>query len=119
LEGRKSAAPRDHVFSEYLENEEAFVRTERWKFICCTGRRERTDGYKTDQPTPGPYVRLYDLTRDKVEMTDVAGAHRDVVAQMQDKMLTRFRATHPEAKAEPAGMKGEEAIAWYLRPRDA
>ena len=119
LEGRRPAARREHVFSEYLENEEAFVRTDRWKLICCTGRRERTDGYKTDRPTPGPYVRLYDLKRDSGEFTDVAGAHPDVVRQMQDRMIERFRATHPEAQAEPGGLGTREAIEWYLRPRDA
>ena len=60
LEGRCPAKPRDHIFSEYLENEEACVRTEQWKFVQCSGRRARTDGYRTDDPTPGRYIRLYD-----------------------------------------------------------
>ena len=55
LEGGKPAAPRDHIFSEYLENEEACIRTARWKYIHCSGKRERTDGYETDNPTPGRY----------------------------------------------------------------
>ena len=44
LEGRRPSAPRDHIFSQYLENEEACVRTERHKFILCSGKRKRTDG---------------------------------------------------------------------------
>src|SRR5260370_26356566 len=35
LEGSKPAAPRDHIFSQYLENEDACVRTERHKCILC------------------------------------------------------------------------------------
>jgi hypothetical protein len=34
-------------------------------------------------------------------------------------MLAVFRATHPEAKQEPAKLAADDAIDWYLRPRDA
>lgn len=54
LEGREVDAPRDHIFSEYLENEEAYIKTKQWKYIFCTGKRARTDGYLTDRPTPWP-----------------------------------------------------------------
>ncbi|MBK5290436.1 MAG: sulfatase-like hydrolase/transferase [Acidobacteriia bacterium] len=119
LEGRRVSSPRDHIFSQYLENEEAFVRTNRWKYILCSGRRERTDGYKIDNPTPGRYRRLYDLKADPGEFTDVAARNPQVVADMETKMLTRFRQTHPEAAAEPNNLSREAAIEWYLRPRDA
>jgi hypothetical protein len=33
-------------------------------------------------------------------------------------MLERFRATHPEAGQEPKGLAMEEALEWYVRPRD-
>ena len=117
LEKRK-VAPRDHVFSEYLENEEAFIRTPRWKFIYCSGRRERGDGYKTDNPAPGRYRRLYDLWADPGEFTDVAGRHPEVVDAMEQLMLDRFRTTHPELPMEPARLSRAEAIEFYLRPRD-
>src|SRR5437868_5902839 len=39
LERDRSTAPRDHIFSQYLENEEACVRTDRYKFILCSGKR--------------------------------------------------------------------------------
>jgi hypothetical protein len=41
LEGRR-IEPRDHIFSEYLETEEAYIRTDRWKFIYWT--KSRPDG---------------------------------------------------------------------------
>ncbi len=119
LEGRRPPAPRDHIFSEYLENEEACIRTERFKFIFCSGRRERQDGYKTDNPTPGRYIRLYDLDQDPGEFTDVAKNYPDVVTRLQRLMLDRFRKTHPEAAEEPKNLSEPEAIEWYLRPRDA
>jgi len=118
LEGRRITSPRDHIFSEYLENEEAYIRTVRWKFIHCSGQRERGDGYKTDNPTPGRYVRLYDLRNDPGEFTDVSGKHPRVVAWLRSLMLERFRKTHPDAPNEPPRLSVEEAIDWYLRPRD-
>ena len=118
LEGRRPKAPRDHIFSQYLENEEACVRTARYKFLFCSGRRRRTDGYETDHPTPGRYVRLYDLQKDPGEFTDVARSEPQVVARLQALLLDRLRSTHPEAGQLPAGLSTEEAIEWFLRPRD-
>ncbi len=123
LEGRRPARPRAAVFSEYLENEEAYLRTTRWKLIHSSGKRERTDGYKTDHPTPGRTVRLYDLHQDPGEFRNVAAQHPDVVAKLSADLLARFRSTHPEAEKEPAGMglglHQDDALEWYLRPRDA
>ncbi|MCX6594551.1 MAG: sulfatase-like hydrolase/transferase [Acidobacteria bacterium] len=113
-----SGEPRESLFCEYLENEEAFVRTERWKYIFCSGRRARGDGYDIDQPTPGRYHRLYDLKSDPGEFTDVVGKFPLIVNEMQSHLLERFRATHPEAEKEP-GLGGKEAaLEFYVRPRD-
>jgi arylsulfatase A-like enzyme len=119
LEGGKMAAPRDHIFSEYLENEEAYVRSHDWKFILCSGRRARKDGYQTDRPTPGRYRLLYDLRKDPGEFRDVAAAHPDVVEQMEGLLLNRFRQTHPDRVNEPPRLPRADAIEFYLRPRDA
>ncbi len=119
LEGKTPAKQRDHVFSQYLENEEACVRTDRWKFVHCTGQRARTDGYETDKPTPGRYIRLFDLKADPGEFTDVAAKHPEVVAKLRGLMLDRYRATHPDAGNEPKGVGAEEMLEFYLRPRDA
>jgi len=113
-----SPRTRRHVIAQYLENEEAFVRTPEWKYIYGTGRRKRTDGYETANPTPGPYERLFSLQRDPGEFTDLSARRPEVVRQMQDLWLARMRATHPEAGQEPNGSR-ENAMAFYLRPRDA
>lgn len=118
VEGRKIEG-RDHIFSEYLENEEAFIRTDRYKFIFCSGKRARTDGYDIDKPTPGRYRRLFDLAADPGEFTDVAAKHPDVAERMETLMIERFRRTHPEAAQEPQRLSRAEALEWYLRPRDA
>lgn len=112
-------ASRTHVFSQYLENEEAFIRTERWKFIIGSGRRKRTDGYETDNPTPGRYVRLFDLKADPGEFTNVAPKQPKAVNDMLDLLLARYRSTHPDVAREPQRLSREEAVEFYLRPRDA
>ena len=119
LETGRHPAPRDHIFSEYLENEEAYIRTAEWKYIFCSGRRKRTDGYETDHPTPGRYRRLYHLTADPDEMHDAAAANPRVVDRLEALMLARFRATHSERAAEPQGLSRAECLEFYLRPRDA
>ena len=118
LEGRKMEKARGHVFTEYLENEEAYIRSGRWKYIFCSGRRARTDGYVVDNPTPGRYRRLYDLTSDPDEFSDVAPKNPGVVSELEGLMLERFRGTHPEAVSEPQRLSRAEAIEFYLRPRD-
>jgi choline-sulfatase len=118
LEGRRPSGIRDHIFSQYLENEEVFIRSEKWKYIFCSGKRKRTDGYVTDNPTPGRYFRLYDRKSDAGEFTDVAAKNPAVVREMEELVLRRFRATHPEAASEPPGLDRQGAIEWYVRPRD-
>ena len=118
LEGRPVDQPRGHIFSEYLENEEAYIKTAEWKYIFCSGKRARQDGYHTDNPTPGRYRRLYDLKADPGEFTDVAAKHPDLVEKFETLMLDRFRATHPDREREPQRLNRAEAIEFYLRPRD-
>ena len=119
LEGRSVSKPRDHVFSAYLENEECFVMNAQWKLIFGSGKRKRTDGYETDNPQPGRYVKLFDLQKDSGEFANVAAKEPKVVAKLQDLALARYRATHPEAAEEPARLSREESLEWYVRPRDA
>ena len=110
--------PRQAIFSEYLENEEACVKTARWKLIHCSGKRVRMDGYITLDPIPGRYVRLFDQQADPDEFLNVADKNPDVVQQLSAEMLRVFRTTHPDAGAEPGGLSSDDAIDWYLRPRD-
>jgi arylsulfatase A-like enzyme len=118
LRGGRPERPRDHVFLEYQENEEVYVRDARWKFIYGSGKRRRMDGYETDNPTPGRYLRLFDLRSDAGEFRDVAAREGKVVEQMMARALARFRGSHPDAGGEPGGLAAAEALDYYLRPRD-
>lgn len=116
--GQDLTKGRPHIVSEYLENEEVFVRTPEWKFIYGSGKRARQDGYAIDNPTPGRYVRLFDLKNDPGEFTDLSGKRAGEVARFSRLALERFRQTHPEAGKEPSGASVEDALDFYLRPRD-
>lgn len=116
LEGRGMAHPRDHIFSEYLETEQAYLRTERHKFIYCSGRR--LDWYRPVQPIAGRWRRLYDLKKDADEFHDIAAWHPDLVQRFEALLLERFRHTHPDAGSEPVELTPEAALDYYVRPRD-
>ncbi len=119
VEGKRPATVRSHVFSQYSENEEVFLRSKTHKLIYCSGARKRTDGYLIDNPTPGPYTRLYDLKTDPGEFTDVAGKNTKLVSEMKNAVLERFRKTHPDAASEPSNATPDALLNYYVRPRDA
>lgn len=119
LERGSHPEARSWIFSELLENEECYARSSRWKYIYCSGKRERTDGYKTENPTPGRYHKLYDLVEDPGEFTDVSNQYPDVVSDFQQKLLRRYRDTHPEAAQEPSQGAAADLLDFYVRPRDA
>lgn len=114
------AMGREFVFSEYLENEEAMVRTDRYKLIVGTGSRVRDDGYVTAQPRPGPYERLYDMKSDPDEMTDIADRPdmARVKAEMRRRLYVRLISTRVGLEPVPSRMTETEAIHWCLVPRD-
>jgi choline-sulfatase len=120
LEGKLGARGRDIVFSEYPENEEAMVRSDRYKLIVGSGRRQRKDHLETGHPPSSPYQRLFDLERDPDETTDISGdlavaAIRDALLE---KMYQRLVATWTGPDPIPPNMPHLEVICWCLIPRD-
>jgi arylsulfatase A-like enzyme len=122
LMNKPGAKGRDCVCSEYLENEEAMVRSARYKLIVCTGRRLRQDGYQTalQWRLPGPYMRLYDMVNDPEETNDLsqepalAPIKDDLLARMYERMSTTRAGLEPI----PTGLSRLETIHWCLIPRD-
>ena len=105
IRGKPGAAAHDFVSSEYLENEEAMVRSDRFKLIVGTGRRERQDGYQTGRPLPGPYQRLFDLVADPGETRDLGADPRlqAVKDDLLQKMYLRMVSTSAGPGPDPAG----------------
>jgi choline-sulfatase len=118
--GEPGAKGRSVVFSEYLENEEAMVSDGRFKLIVGTGHRQRRDGYVTDDPTPGPYERLYDLKADPNEDVDIASRPESAgkLKELRDTLFDRITTTRQSDDRPPPGMGPMEAIRWCLVPRD-
>jgi choline-sulfatase len=111
---------RNEVFVEYSENEEAAVRTERWKLVYSTGRRERQDGYATGRPLPGRTLRLFDLERDPDETTNLAERPENaaLVAELTHKLADHLRRTaRRPAQLPPAG-DDYALLDDALKPRD-
>ncbi len=122
LLAKPGAKAHDVVFSEYLENEEAMVRTARYKLIVCTGRRLRRDGYQPAPPMrlPGPYMRLYDLVLDPGETNDLSNdpSHASIKEDLLERMFERMVTTRDGLEPVPPGLSRLDAIHWCLVPRD-
>jgi choline-sulfatase len=121
LRGEPGATGREVVFSEYLENEEAMVRSSRFKLIVGNGRRKRTDGYDTGLPPSGPYQRLFDLQADPDETTDLADRPElsAVKADLMRELHLRLTSTRDRAAPPlPPGLSPDEAIRLCLIPHD-
>lgn len=109
---------RDHVFSEFLADNKAMVRTEEWKYIFTTGKHDLAMGYATGGGPSGIDHRLYNMTADPQEMNNLADdpQYSGVVTALQLKMLERFLATDPRAAALPAQLSLEQSLVWFCEP---
>jgi arylsulfatase A-like enzyme len=120
--GNPDAKGRDLVFGEYSENEEAMVRSGRYKLIVGSGKRLRQDGYQTQHPLPlpGPYQRLYDLVADPNETRDLSDDPRfdEVRADLLERMYDRMVSTRDGLEPVPPGLSRLETVHWCVVPRD-
>jgi arylsulfatase A-like enzyme len=111
---------RDIVFSEFLADNKAMVRTENWKYIYTTGKHDLAQGYATGNPPSGIRHRLYDLVNDPHETTDVSHVpgNSETIRDLQLRMLEIFEETHPDASEMPDGLGIEGKLAWFCEPPD-
>jgi arylsulfatase A-like enzyme len=112
---------REHVISEYADNAEAMIRTERWKLIHRAGNRWRRDGYAIGVDPPGPSTRLYDLTADPSELRDVSDLeeNRELVERLLEVLASHMKNTAREPAKVPATDDVRAILAHCLPPRDA
>jgi len=116
----KTETHKDLVFSEFLVDNKAMVRNDRWKYIFTTGKRDLGQGYETGNPPPGITHRLYDLKTDPNETTNVAGEaeSQEVLTGLQQAMVKLFRETYPGADTIPANLSLEEQLVRFCVPPD-
>jgi choline-sulfatase len=116
----KTRRHREQVFIEYSENEEGYLRTDRWKFIYGTGKRTRKDGYATGHPTSAPMIQLYDLKKDPAEMTNVAAhpANARLVAGFTAQLAAHFKRTARQPELIPQTDDPRAILEFSLQPRD-
>jgi choline-sulfatase len=119
LEG-KADGHRQHVFVEYAENEEAMVRTARWKLTYGTGKRERQDGYHTGKPLPGRTVRLYDLENDPDEMKNLAALPENArrVEEMTNQLAEHLKRTARQPELLPGNGDVHALLEYAVQPHD-
>jgi choline-sulfatase len=111
---------RERVVVEYSENEEAMIRTERWKFIYCTGKRERQDGYSTGRPLPGRTIGLYDEENDPEEMSNLADKpeHARLVADFTTQLAEHLKRTARQPELIPKDGDVHSVLEFCLQPHD-
>jgi arylsulfatase A-like enzyme len=114
----ESDSHKDIVFSEFLVDNKAMVRSDTWKYIFTSGKRDLGQGYETGNPPPGITHRLYNLEKDPQEHQDVSSApeNQEILIAMQDAMLTIFKETHPDADKLPGGLTREDQLVWFCIP---
>ena len=117
LEGG-TAEHRNIVFSEYLHDNKAMVRTERWKYVFTTGKEDLSLGYSTVQGPSGRDQRLYDMNEDPGEFNDLADSPESasVIRELRKAMLDVFLQTDPRASDVPNDLPIEEQLEWFLEP---
>jgi arylsulfatase A-like enzyme len=117
LRGEKESL-RKSVFSEFLPDNKAMIRTDRFKYIFWAGKEDLAMGYATGFPPPGITQRVYDLSNDPDEFQNLAEDPQYFAAleHLQHLLLERFQNTHPFADRLPHGLSIEEQLAWFTEP---
>jgi choline-sulfatase len=117
----QASSHRQRVFVEYADNEEAMIRTQRWKLIYSTGARRRRDGYALDMPTGEPSVELYDLENDPEETINLAGQAEQAerIAQLTRELADHLVRTARDPGRIPKSQDMRQILAHCLVPRDA
>lgn len=110
--------PRQAVFSEYLHNEEAMVRTKDWKLVYRSSRAV-VEWYEPVVRPAGRQVRLYDLRTDPAEERDLASdpEHKSLVQNGLQMLADWYRRCPPRGETPPSELAAEDLLDWALHVR--
>ena len=120
LNGEKTDV-RDSVFSEFLCDNKAMIRTKRWKYVFTSGKRDLGQGYATGEGPSGILHKLYDLENDPKETTNVGDnpGNARILNEMQQRMLRVFRTTDTRTAEIPTTISMEDQLILFCEPPDA
>ena len=109
---------KDMIFSEYLVDNKAMVRTEKYKYIFTNGKADLGLGYTTGHPPAGIRHELYDMKNDPNETTNLADkqSHKKIVESLRERLLEEFRRTHPLTKSIPRDIAIDKQLALFCEP---
>jgi choline-sulfatase len=111
---------RPYVISTYSGNEEAMIRTPRWKLVYGTGNYRRKDGYEPVKPYQGRWLQLFDIIQDPAENhnladhTEQATMVKELIGQLAEHMMQIAR--YPEQL--PKSKDVRKILAHCLRAND-
>ncbi len=113
-------AHKKYAFAEFLEDNKAMVTTKKWKYIFTSGKRDLGLNYATGYGPSGITHRLYNLEKDPGETHDVSGnpENKEILEELQQKMLEIFMQTHPDAEGVPPNFNTEGKLVWFCEPPD-
>jgi len=109
---------RDFVFSEFLPDNKAMIRTKEFKYIFTTGKNDLGMGYETGFGASGIAHRLYDMVGDPKETTNLSNnpKYQETMLDLQKKLLEVFENTHPLAGKLPESWSMEQKFVAYCEP---
>lgn len=113
---RKAEPAREFVFSEYLPDNKAMIRTARWKYIYSSGTADLWS-YETGHGAPGRSERLYDMLLDPGERQNLAGSPgAPELSRFRTLLLDVFRRTDPRAADAPTEGSDWDQLDFFLVP---
>ncbi|MBI0397156.1 sulfatase family protein [Cyclobacterium marinum] len=114
----KTDKHRDSVFSEFLPDNKAMIRTNKWKYIFSTGKNDLGMGYATGFGPAGITHHLYNVEEDPKETTNLSNnpEYQEIMQELQVKLLGIFEKTHPLAGNVPASWSIEQKFIAYCEP---
>jgi arylsulfatase A-like enzyme len=119
LQGNKKEH-REEVFAEYLQDDMAMLANKEFRYVFMAGKYDLDIGYETGFGPSGIFQMLYNIKSDPKETTNLAykPEYAQQLSDMQNRLLDKFSATHPDAAKVPDELTDIGKLVWFCQPRD-
>lgn len=107
-----------YIFSEFLADNKAMVRTDDWKLIFTSGKDDLKQGYVTKKGPSGLQYRLYNMKTDPMEHHNVIDDtnNQNIFQILQNQLLNHYKKHHPDAQHLPKDLNKDEQLTWFTEP---